>query len=79
MVSNVEEINIADPIAKLASKGLQWKHLPIMEKTLIIREILSILQNMTMENDFLPLLGIPEMQAIGFDINIRNSDVGGSL
>ena len=69
MVQNVDMDVLVDSVAMLASKGLEWKYLPISEKTSIIREIISILQNMTMEDDFIPLLGIPEMQMIGFDIH----------
>lgn len=42
----------------------------------IIREIISMLQNMTIEGDFVPLLGIPEMQMIGFDISADDRSMG---
>jgi hypothetical protein len=69
MVGSVDRDVVIDPIATLASKGFEWKNHPISRKASIIREIISILQKMTMDGDFVPLLGIPKMQMIGFDIN----------
>lgn len=68
MVNTFNSDTSVDPIAMLASKSLEWRLLPIPEKASIVKEIIAILQNMTMEDDFVPLLGIPEVQMIGFDI-----------
>ena len=68
MVNTFNSDTSVDPIAMLASKSLEWRLLPIPEKASIVKEIIAILQNLTMEDDFVPLLGIPEVQMIGFDI-----------
>jgi hypothetical protein len=57
-----------DVIAELAVNQSRWKSLPLSDKVQILQEISCILERMTMEEHFVPLLGIPEVKMMGFRI-----------
>ena len=59
---------VIDPIAELAANQSGWKLLPLGGKLQILQEMRSILESMSMEEHFIPLLGIPEVQMMGFQV-----------